>query len=451
MSSPIQFSGLASGLDTTSIITQLMSIESAPQTAIKNRVTAQQAQVSALQTLNSSLAAISTAADSFKTGSTWTKLTATSSSSAVTVSATSAATQGSLSMTINSVASSATLGFASGAALTDVITPPASTLNVVLTDGSAVSVSVGDGTLSSVIAALGGLQDASGNKLLTASPVNIGGGQYRLLVTSAHTGAGSISITPSGGGTLLGGATSVDGSDASVSLGAGITATSSSNTFSSLLPGVSITLGAAAPIGQPVQISVADDGSARANGVNQFVKQINEMISSITAQTSYGVSGKGGGLLAGNRDLAGVVDALRMAIFPTNGTSLAAYGLDISREGDITFDSAKFEAAYQANPNAVQAAFTGTGGWVSRVQKVTDGASLPASGSVSQSIKSLNAQIDGENDDITAWDDRLELKRNSLERIYSNLETQLSRMQAQQSWLSAQLSSLDSGWAQNQK
>jgi flagellar hook-associated protein 2 len=451
MSSSIQFSGLASGLDTTSIISQLMSIESAPQTAIKNRVATQQAQVGALQTLNSSLAAISTAADSFRTGSTWTKLAATSSSASVSVTATSAAAQGSVSLTVGSVATAATLGFASAAALSDVITPPSSTLDVTLTDGSSVSVATGDGTLSSVIAALGGIQDASGNKLLTVSPVSVGGGQFRLLVSSASTGAGSLAVTPSGGGALLGGATSVAGTDASVSLGAGITVTSASNTFGSLLPGVSVTLGAGTPIGQPVQVTVADDGSARANGVNQFVKQLDELLSAITTQTAYGTNGKGGGALAGNRDLAGVVDALRMSIFPTDGTSLAAYGLDIDRYGTLTFDAAKFQAAYQADPAGVQAAFTGSGGWVKRVEAVADAASLPASGSVSQQIKALNASIAHENDDIAAWDDRLALKQASLEQIYTNLETQLTKLQAQQSWLSAQLDSLDSGWSQNQK
>jgi flagellar hook-associated protein 2 len=279
----------------------------------------------------------------------------------------------------------------------------------------------------------------------------------RLLVTATQTGAGSISLSPSDGSTLLGGATSAAGTDASVSLGAGITVTSSSNTLTSLLPGVTVTLGAGTPVGQPVQVTVADDGSSRANGIKQYVAQINELMSSIAAQTKYSptlgssssTAASDAGVLAGNQDLAAVVNALRMSIFPADGTSMAKYGLDIDRDGTVTFDSAAFQAAYQADPTGVQAAFTGSNGWVARVEKVSDGASLPASGTVSRTIKALNDQIASENDDVAAWDDRLAMKRASLEQIYNNLETQLSKLQSQQSWLTSALSSLDGGWSQN--
>ncbi|HWU21194.1 MAG TPA: flagellar filament capping protein FliD [Nocardioides sp.] len=450
--SPISFSGLASGLDTTGIINQLMSIEAAPQTAIKNRVATEQTQVSALQALNSTLAAISTSSDSFRTGSTWTQLTATSSYPAVSVSATSAAQQGALSLTVNSVATAARLGFSTPAALTDVVVaPPGSSLDVGLADGSTVAVAVGDGTLASVITALNGLKDANGKALLSASAVTAGNGQVRLLVSAAQTGAGSLSIAPTAGGTLLGGATSVAGTDASIDLGAGITVTQSSNTFTSLLPGLTVTLGAGTAIGQQVQVDVADDGSSRANGVKQFVSQINDLISQVAIQTKYGTNGVGGGPLAGNQDLPGVVNALRMTIFPTDGTTLAAYGIDLDRDGNLTFDATKFEAAYQADPSGVQAAFTGSDGWVSRVEKAADTASLPSSGTLSAAIKSMNDQIASQNDEIAAWSDRLAVKQQSLEHIYTNLETQLSKLQAQQSWLTNALSSLDAGWSQNSK
>jgi flagellar hook-associated protein 2 len=454
----IQFSGISSGLDTTSIISSLMAVEAAPQTAIKNRVTAQQAQVSALQAINTSLAAISTTSDSFKTGSTWTQLTATSSNSNVTVAATSAASQGNLAITVNSVASAAQLGYASSAALTDVVTTAGTTLQVSMNDGTTVSVDTGDGTLATLITNLNKATGTSGTQLLQASAVNAGNGQVRLLVSAAQTGAGSISITPSDGNPLLGGATSVAGSDASVSVGAGITVSSSSNTLTSLLPGVSITLGAGTPVGQAIQISVADDGTSRANGINQYVKQLNDLISSITAQTKYSSSigssttsstTSDAGVLAGNQDLNSVVNALRMSIFPTDGTSLASYGLDIDHDGNLTFDTDKFQAAYQADPAGVQAAFTGTNGFVSRVLAVSDGASLPASGTISQSIKALNDQISSENQDIDTWDTRLAMKQATLEQTYTNLETTLSQMQSQQSWLTQALSSLDSGWSQN--
>ena len=443
--SQFQFSGIASGLDTTSIISQLMAVESLPQTNLKNAVTAQQAQVSALQSINSTLVALSTQADSFGTGSTWTQLSATASNPAVTVTASSAATQGALTFTVGSVASPAQLGYTQQHALTDVVATPSSTLNVTLADGSTTSVGTGDGTLTSVISALNGLKDANGKPQLVASAVNVGGGKVQLLVSSATTGAGSISISDAGGAAFFSAVTSTAGADASLTLGSGITATSSTNTFTSLLPGVDVTLGAGTPTGTPITVNVADNGSTRANGVSQFVSQINALFGTIQSQTAYGQVGSngqvsGGGVLAGNLDLRQVTSSLVNTIFPPDGTSLASLGLDVDKTGNLTFDSGTFEAAYQKDPAGTQTAIQA---WVKRVQAVSDSASLPASGTLSQSIKGMNDQIAQENSSIADWDTRLQLKQQHLETMYSNLETQLSQLQAQQSWLSGQLSSLN--------
>ena len=443
--SAFQFSGVASGLDTAGIINQLMTVEALPQTNLKNAVAAQQAQVSALQSVNSALAAVSTQADSFKTGSTWTKLTATSSSSTVSVSASSAASQGALTLTVNSPASAAQLTYSAQHALSDVVATPGSVLQVTMRDGSSASVATGDGKLSTVIAALNGIKDANGKQQLVASAVNVGGGNVQLLVSAAGTGAGSISISDPSGAPFFSAVTATAGSDASITLGAGITATSSTNTFTSLLPGVDVTLGAGTPTGQPITITVADDGSSRANGVNTFLGSINSLFSQIATATSYGTVGaggsvSGGGVLAGNLDMRDLTSRLVNTVFPPNGTSLAAYGLDVDRTGTLTFDHTKFEAAYQADPVGVQKALTD---WVARVQTVADDASLPSSGTLSQSIKSMNDRIRSENDDIASWDDRLALKQSALEHTYTNLETQLSKLKAQQSWLSSALAALD--------
>lgn len=434
-----QFSGIASGLDTTSIISQLMAVEAQPQTRLKSTVASQQTQVSALQSINSTLVALSTQALSFSSGSTWTQLSATASNPAVSVTASSSASQGTISFTVGSVASAAQLGYTQAHALTDVVATPNSTLNVTLTNGSTASVATGDGKLTSVITALNGLKDSSGKQQLNASAVNVGNGQVQLLVTAASTGAGSIAVSDAGGAAFFSAVTSSAGSNASVTLGAGITATSSTNTFTSLLPGVNVTLGAGTPTGQPITVNVADNGSSRASGVSQFVSQINDLFSTIRTQTAYGTGGSGGGVLAGNLDLRQVTDNLVNTLFPASGATLATMGLDIDKTGTLTFNSGKFQAAYQADPAGTQAAIQA---WVKRVQTVADKASLPASGTISQSIQGLNTQITQENSAIADWDTRLQLKQQHLEAMYTNLEKQLSNLKAQQSWLSGQLSAL---------
>ena len=50
--------GLVSGLDTATIISQLMQLEAQPRTQLQSRVSSNQRELSALQTFNSKLAAI---------------------------------------------------------------------------------------------------------------------------------------------------------------------------------------------------------------------------------------------------------------------------------------------------------------------------------------------------------------------------------------------------------
>src|SRR3954471_4667606 len=158
MSNSITFTGLGSGLDTASIVSQLMAIEQAPQDRLKTALAKEQSQVSTLQQLNTSLASLQTSADSFAKGSTWTKLNATSSSSAVKVTASSSATQASVSMTVNDVATAASNTYTNAYALSDTVTT-AKSLDVKLSDGTTTSVSLADGKLSTVISSLNALKD----------------------------------------------------------------------------------------------------------------------------------------------------------------------------------------------------------------------------------------------------------------------------------------------------
>src|SRR5512146_781297 len=92
MSSGVTISGAVSGLDTASIINQLVSVEGAQQTLLKSQQAAAQKRADAYTGLATSLNGIgSLAEDLAKTGS-WTGSTVSSSSTGVSVTATGAAT-----------------------------------------------------------------------------------------------------------------------------------------------------------------------------------------------------------------------------------------------------------------------------------------------------------------------------------------------------------------------
>src|SRR5215218_8664593 len=102
--------GLVSGMDTTSLISQLIQAEAGPQTALKTRLSASQTAASAYRTVNTTFAAVRAAAEALTTSSVTSGRKATSDNTAVTVSASTTAMAGtSLTFTPASLAATHTV------------------------------------------------------------------------------------------------------------------------------------------------------------------------------------------------------------------------------------------------------------------------------------------------------------------------------------------------------
>src|SRR5947208_13615137 len=71
--------GLVSGLNTSDIISKLMQIERQPQDALKSQLALLNSRISAYQTINTKMAAVSTAATALSTLTGWNVFAATSS------------------------------------------------------------------------------------------------------------------------------------------------------------------------------------------------------------------------------------------------------------------------------------------------------------------------------------------------------------------------------------
>lgn len=436
--------GLASGLDTASIINQLMALESIPQTKLKGQVTAEQSKVNALQQLNTRLQTLLTnAAKLAGTGATgastsvWSSVTATSTNAGVSVSATSSATPGSFTVTVGATALTHQVAFTDAHARTDVVT--GATTDVLLKrDGQPdLTISTAGGTLDQLATAI---NDADAGVRATLVKTGTSGGvdQFRLLVESTATGAGeTFSLTDSNGAALLGGETVRAGRDASITVG-GITATSASNTFADITPGVTLTLSPSAT--GSADVTVTHDPASRTAAVKAFVEEINGVIGQIATLSAASSTAKG--VLAGDSAVRRVAGALHDTLYPADGTSLATVGIEVDRSGKFTFDEAAFAAAYAADPDAVAAAFTGATGFAGRVEEAARVASDKYEGTLTSAITGRNRTIERLNKSIESWDDRLALRRTTLERQYTALETTLSGLHAQSSWLSSQLASL---------
>lgn len=433
--------GLASGLDTASIINQLMTLEAASQTKLKSQVTSEQGKVTALQKLNTALQSLATAAKDMvtPTTSTWSTLKATSSNAGVSIAATSTATPGAFTVTVGQTALTHQVTFADAHAKSDVVTGASTSVVLKRSGEPDLQIDTATGTLEELAAAINGA-DAGVRATLVRTGTSGGVDQYRLLVESSTTGATQdFELTDTTGAALLGGATVRAGRDASIDIG-GITATSTTNTFTDVVPGVTITLGSTAT--GTADVTVARDAEGQSAAVKGFVDQLNAILTQIGTLTSNTPEAKG--TLAGDSTLRRVAGALQDAIYPPDGTSMAKYGIQVDRYGKVTFDAKAFAASYAADPVATAAAFTGADGFAARVQSVADAASDKYDGTVTGAITSHTSTISRLNDRIADWDDRLELRRQTLERQYTALETALSRLNSQSEWLTSQLESLSS-------
>ena len=351
-------------------------------------------------------------------------------------------------MTVDRLATSHGLTFTDTAALTDVLVPADADGKRLLTlthaDGTTATVDAGDGTLRGIV---DGLNAADGKSGVRATMLQVSPGAYRLVVDAQATGAGSsFTVATDAGGTLLGGpeaSRTRTGSDAQIQV-AGFTLTSTSNTFSDVMPGVSITLGAKAKAGETSQVEVTRDGSERFQAVKSFVDEVNALLKEIDTHTAYNAATKSSGALAGDSGVRAVRTALTNALYPADGTSMAQLGLQVDRTGKLVLDEKAFNAAYAADPSATAAAFGGEGGFASRVQAVAESASHKYDGTLTSAIKGRTDGISRLNDSIAAWDLRLELRHNALTRQFTALDVALSQMNSQSSWLAGQIGSLSS-------
>ncbi|MGY1772914.1 flagellar filament capping protein FliD [Blastococcus sp. SYSU D00813] len=424
-------------MDTAGLIDSLVAIEANSQTLLKNKLVDTKADATAYRAVNTKFDALRAAAEALGKAATWGAAKATSSSAAVAVTASATAVPGSTTLTVDSLAARHTV------VGTAAWTPPASDLTVTLADRD------GDTAAKTVtITAGSSLNDAIAT--INAAGAGITGSAIggRLQLSAAAAGAdGAFDVTGLGVEVLTA------GSDAKVTVkGTGtysFSATSTSNTFTDLLPGVTVTVGKAST--DPVTVDVVSDPDAVATAVQTLVDAANAVLSSIKGYTDTTTGSiavlKGDSTLRG---LAGkVLEAVSDAI---GGTASAAQaGIQLTRYGTVTFDKAAFTKALTADPALTQKLVSGSGSGATAVEGVAQrllGVVKEASDSVTGSLvvraKTQDAAATALQDRIDEWDRRLELRRAALTKQFTAMETALGSLQNQSSWLASQLGSLSS-------
>lgn len=448
--------GLASGLQTTDLINQLMQVEAMPQALLKSKQSSTQSLISGLQGLNTRVVSLGTAAAKAADAASWDAWKATSSTTSATATTGTTAQPGSVTFSVDKVATtqmSLSAATPDDGSLVPTI-PPAVTISKA--DGSLVTVQPTTGSLNDIAKAVNDAADAG----IKATVVRVSGGpnpEYRLQFTGTATGSdGTFEVYA---GTDASG-TRIDtdqvraAENATVTLWKGTgyeqSYTQASNTFTGLMTGVDVTVSkTTGPTDDPVTITVARDDAALTKLASDMVGSLGVVLMEIASRTATttktntdGTTTVTGGLFTGDSAVRGIHQKLTSAVaMPVDGFSPSEVGIVIGKDGTFTFDAEKFGAALAADPAKVQSMMTQI---AERVSAAATAISDPYEGSLSLKIKGQESMVKDMGTQIESWDRRLELRRAGLERTYSALEVTLSNLQSQGNWLAGQLAGLPS-------
>lgn len=444
MAGDITFSGLSTGLDTQSIIKQLMALEQRPIDRLETQKSSLNKRKSDFSSIRSKLSRLSAAANALDAQSGLSLFKATvSDEEKLSVSATGSALPGSHTIDVTTLAEAKT--GSSNVRFADVDTTKHGTGSITfVVAGIEKTVEITSGANDT----LAGIRDAinAADAGVQASTIYDGQG-YKLVVSSEKTGlanAFSVSsdfsfLNEGTGFTQLNAAV-----DASFTLD-GLAVTSAGNSVENALEGVTIDL---KDVGANQTFTVERDVTEIGDKLQEFVDAFNEVQTALN-----GTEAKKDGSLASIRVRLGNAFGTLLSNTDFQLTGLAQVGITRDTTGKAKLDRSKLEDAVDSNFASVVALFRGHATNTTKVgiadvfdEMLNGDQTSPAatkagilnsgSGLLALAERNVNDQvrrIDGRIESLTKRLDKVELQ---LKRKFANLEAVTSRYQATGSFLS---------------
>ena len=431
--SPLALGGLASGVDTDSLIKQLIAAESTGKARLQIADSRAQARQTGLRELAAKLGALRDAANALKSAGSWADVQSLTSSdpARVGVRALGAAAPGPHTIEVTSLAVTAQHAYD--------YTADASTQTLTI---GAFSLAVDpDTTVANVASAINDRDDAP------VSAVVAGGKLVLTSKTGGTAGDFTLDATP-----LLAedAAYARAGSNAVYKLDGVVQPASSSNVISSAILGVELTLKATTTA--PVNVTVSDPApdteaikaklTAFVNAYNTAVDFIRSKLSEEKVKNPSTLTEANKGLFRGDTMLSGVLGSMRAQIgdlfdlgISTGAASGSATFSSDAVAGKLKIDDAKLTAAL-ADPDTLRTAFEGLG------QRVSDVVTPIAGTRVTEAIDGIGAERKRIADAIARTDVRLAAREQRLRAQFAAMESALAASQTAQAQLASQLASL---------
>lgn len=448
----MQVSGLSSGLDTASMVSKLMQVERLQGSGLTKSRTQAQVMVSALTSLNGYMKTLGEAAKAFAPESAldtsaFNAVTASSTNKDITTAtATDKAAAGSFTFTVKSIAAAGQGAFENAFSGTQVLNAGQGFDFNIAANGNTANIEIQpDAKLADVAAAI----NNSGIDV-KATMVQVAPNSYKLQISSQTTGAQSnISVTdgssaPTASSLLGAFHKQVEGADTQLQVGdpsrGGYTVSSPTREVKDVLPGVTITPVKVDPAA--VTVELKSDTDAITGKVEALVKAANEALSNIRINSKWDADKKTGGPFVGDSTTRALAGDIQSAFVGSSANLPSLAGMSVDKTGAITFDKAKFAAAYAKDPSAVEKTVSDLSTNLAQVSKQ---ATNSTDGLLSVRIQGEQASIKDYSKQITKFEDRMSARQEILERQFKSLETMLSKLQTQGNWLSGQLATLPTG------
>jgi flagellar hook-associated protein 2 len=449
--------GLGSGLDIQGLVTQLVAAERAPKerqlTQADARLTTE---FTALASLKGALSALRGSVSSLRSPGSFNVLKATvGDENYFTASASSAAIPGSYTVQVAQLATAARLG---SAAYAD---GPDSEVGT-----GTLSITVGERTFDIEItednASLAGIRDAingaPGNTAVRATLIRDSAGTY-LVLTGIATGAGnSISVATSNASEGLAQlAADLNDFDPerdlvaqdAIAYASGYEIRGSTNSLSGAIDGVTLNLKKVTPEGETIVLDVARDEEAILRKAESFVSAYNMLAQQIASLGRYDAATRTAGPMLGDSLLRGIDTQLRrMLSEPVAGMqgryrTLTSLGIEMTQEGTLKLDHAKFRQALADDPDAVNQVFTSESGVAARMSQYLDDR-LSASGEFAARDERISTQRRRIEKEREALDARMAVVQQRYLRQFTAMDALLAQMQNTSGYLAQQLESLAS-------
>lgn len=458
----ITFTGIGSGFQVSEVVSAIVGAERAPFTSRLNKQEAlMTTDISAIGALKSSLEKVAESIALLSDPDEYHKHNTTGSNSFVGISTNTNAEIGNYTVEVNALATSHKL---KSAAIDNVEAVGEGTLTI-NSAANSFDISVSDTATLSEISDL--INNSTDNDSVIATIVNDGDDQH-LILTSKETGTANgitTSVVDVGDGnntdnlglsrlayeplSAVNNLIEVNEAlDAQITLDGSIVINSTTNTFTDVIEGVNITAKKIHGVDDDIaNVSVVEDNSNVANGLSQFVKSYNELL---TLSNTLGKSGEdGGGALAGDSLLRGVMSKLRQELSTSFSAgsgqlSLIELGVESDRYGVLSLDTEVLNDYVADNIDDVEQFFIGseaTPGFAASVKQLTE-FYTDSDGIIQGRIDSKEKQLSSLDDDRLAFESKMESLEARLFAQYNAMDLIVANLNATSSYLMAQLDNM---------